>query len=173
MAEVAFSIETNHEINKSQVRTWQSQKKITDKTKFKCLDPKCQIPLSCACWEEETHKREPYFYPTFRKEHPHVFGCDYASPKEVEDAITKEVEQAFESQQKRTEIVLGNPKAFSTTSGTSTVTSDSSLPDTSDDKIKIKTVRTQVTEMEHKEQSIWYRNLGAFIRCFMMKKSII
>ncbi|WP_406834577.1 hypothetical protein ABLU29_07470 [Lactococcus lactis] len=170
MSEVAFSLERKLEINKAQIRSWQRQSLISDKTKFQCLDPKCQIPLSCACWEEATHKREPYFYPTFKKEHPHVFGCNYASPKEIKDAITHEVEQALESQQKRTEIVLGNPKSFSTTTVTSTITSDSTASDTSDDKSKTKTVRTQITEMEHREQSTWYRNLASFVSMFYDEK---
>lgn len=170
MSEVAFSLERKLEINKAQIRSWQRQSLISDKTKFQCLDPKCHIPLSCACWEEATHKRQPYFYPTFKKEHPHVFGCNYASPKEIKDAITHEVEQAFESQQKRTEIVLGNPKSFSTTVGTSTTTSDSTASDASDDKSKTKTVRTQITEMEHREQSTWYRNLASFVSMFNDEK---
>ncbi|MDT2884594.1 hypothetical protein P7H71_09550 [Lactococcus lactis] len=170
MSEVAFSLERKLEINKAQVRSWQHQSLVTDKTKFECLDPKCKIPMSCACWEEGTHKREPYFYPTFKKEHPHVFGCNYASPKEIKEAITKEVEQAFESQQKRTEIVLGNPKSFSTTTGTSTTASDSTASDGNDDKSKTKSIRTQVTEMEHMEQSTWYRNLASFVSMYYDEK---
>lgn len=162
MSEVAYSIEMKNEISKADIRKLQHSGTITDKTKFKCLDPKCEIPLSCACWEEGQYQREPYFYPTRKKESPHVFNCKFVSEKEIKEAVQSEVEQVYKALQIRTEIVLGSPASYSK-SKEKTSNNATSETDTSETRAKTKRV---TTELQHKEQSTWYRNLQSFVSMY-------
>lgn len=59
---------------KTNVRLFQNKYPDHLHNQFRCCDPNCGVPLSCAVWNDKNSKMEPYFYIS-NHNFPHIAGC--------------------------------------------------------------------------------------------------
>ncbi|NQN50461.1 hypothetical protein HPA16_08935 [Streptococcus suis] len=92
MVERAYSVEFGRELDAKKANQYSITGSLKSEKAFKCIDPNCEIPLTCTNWRKKDGKRY-YFRPSHNDE-PHVEGCICVTPQEIRDHVDKEVWEA-------------------------------------------------------------------------------
>ena len=92
MVERAYSVEFERELDAKKANQYSITGSLKSEKEFKCIDPNCEIPLTCTNWRKKDGKRY-YFRPSHNDE-PHVEGCTCVTPQEIREHINKEVLEA-------------------------------------------------------------------------------
>ncbi|HEL0465413.1 TPA: hypothetical protein TUN88_001067 [Streptococcus equi subsp. zooepidemicus] len=92
MVERAYSVEFERELDAKKANQYSITGSLKSEKAFKCIDPNCEIPLTCTNWRKKDGKRH-YFRPSHNDE-PHVEGCTCITPQEIREHVNKEVLEA-------------------------------------------------------------------------------
>ena len=92
---------------KTNVRLFQNRYPDHLHSQFKCCDPNCGVPLSCAVWNEKNSRMEPYFYIS-NHNFPHVAGCKEVNQSEKQNRVDSDRAYAYKCIQDKKLITLGN-----------------------------------------------------------------
>lgn len=92
---------------KTNVRLFQNKYPSHLHNQFKCCDPNCGVPLSCAVWNEKNSRMEPYFYIS-NHNFPHVEGCKEVNQSEKQSRVDSDRTYAYKCIQDKKLITLGN-----------------------------------------------------------------
>lgn len=92
---------------KTNVRLFQNKYPAHLHNQFKCCDPNCGVPLSCAVWNEKNSRMEPYFYIS-NHNFPHVAGCKEVNQSEKQSRVDSDRTYAYKCIQDKKLITLGN-----------------------------------------------------------------
>lgn len=92
---------------KTNVRLFQNKYPSHLHNQFKCCDPNCGVPLSCAVWNEKNSRMEPYFYIS-NHNFPHVAGCKEVNQSEKQSRVDSDRTYAYKCIQDKKLITLGN-----------------------------------------------------------------
>jgi hypothetical protein len=96
-----------HILVKTNVRLFQNKYPNHLHNQFKCCDPNCGVPLSCAVWNEKNSRMEPYFYIS-NHNFPHVAGCKEVNQSEKQSRVDSDRTYAYKCIQDKKIITLGN-----------------------------------------------------------------
>lgn len=92
---------------KTNVRLFQNKYPSHLHNQFRCCDPNCGVPLSCAVWNEKNSRMEPYFYIS-NHNFPHVAGCKEVNQSEKQSRVDSDRTYAYKCIQDKKLITLGN-----------------------------------------------------------------
>ncbi|EFN97381.1 hypothetical protein [Streptococcus mitis] len=92
---------------KTNVRLFQNKYPDHLHNQFRCCDPNCGVPLSCAVWNDKNSKMEPYFYIS-NHNFPHISGCKEVNQLEKKNRVESDLEYVFNRIQDKKIITLGN-----------------------------------------------------------------
>lgn len=92
---------------KTNVRLFQNKYPDHLHNQFRCCDPNCGVPLSCAVWNDKNSKMEPYFYIS-NHNFPHISGCKEVNQLEKKNKVDSDLEYVFNRIQDKKIITLGN-----------------------------------------------------------------
>lgn len=92
---------------KTNVRLFQNKYPDHLHNQFKCCDPNCGVPLSCAVWYETNSRMEPYFYIS-NHNFPHIAGCKEVNQSEKQNRVDSDRAYAYKCIQDKKIITLGN-----------------------------------------------------------------
>ena len=92
---------------KTNVRLFQNKYPDHLYNQFRCCDPNCGVPLSCAVWNDKNSKMEPYFYIS-NHNFPHISGCKEVNQLEKKNKVESDLEYVFNRIQDKKIITLGN-----------------------------------------------------------------
>lgn len=92
---------------KTNVRLFQNKYPDHLHNQFRCCDPNCGVPLSCAVWNDKNSKMEPYFYIS-NHNFPHIAGCKEVNQSEKQNRVDSDRAYAYKCIQDKKIITLGN-----------------------------------------------------------------